>query len=150
MLGDKKEFWDGQIEGRYLNAASSYLMSAVKSSAKPEYIKHGWRNGGRTFFRKITLTKNDITKRLIEINWKCEVTDAPLLQLPTAKEYSGYRATEGIEERLIPSIDGIDDTKGYHMDNIQIVCRLYNNGRNTSSDARARYALDKIIEAAKK
>jgi hypothetical protein len=65
--------------------------------------------------------------------WKCAETNIPFVIMD--KQYKvGERNALGINSLLLPSIDRIDNNKGYTMDNIRIVTNGYNNLKNIHSD----------------
>jgi hypothetical protein len=65
-------------------------------------------------------------------NWSCCKDGRPFhLSFRMGKRIlEGDRKALGINSLLLPSIDRIDNNKGYTMDNIQIVTLGYNNLKN--------------------
>ena len=61
--------------------------------------------------------------------WKCIETGIPFVIMD-----NGYKVEErnrlGINSLNLPSVDRIDNNRGYTMDNIQIVSLAYNNLKN--------------------
>jgi len=71
---------------------------------------------------------------LMEIQqWKCAETNIPFVIMDERYKLDERNAL-GINSLLLPSIDRIDNDKGYTMDNIRIVTNGYNNLKNVHSD----------------
>jgi hypothetical protein len=66
--------------------------------------------------------------------WKCAETNIPFVIMDKQYKVEQKKAL-GINSLLLPSIDRIDNNKGYTMDNIRIVTNGYNNLKNIHSDA---------------
>jgi hypothetical protein len=65
--------------------------------------------------------------------WKCAETNIPFVIMD--KQYKlDERNALGINSLNLPSIDRINNTRGYTMDNIRIVTNGYNNLKNIHSD----------------
>ena len=65
--------------------------------------------------------------------WKCAETNIPFVIMD--KQYKvEQRNALGINSLNLPSIDRIDNNRGYTMDNIRIVTNGYNNLKNIHSD----------------
>ena len=71
---------------------------------------------------------------LMEVQrWKCAETNIPFVIMD--KQYKVEQRIElGINALNLPSVDRIDNNKGYTMDNIKIVSVGYNNLKNVHSD----------------
>lgn len=69
---------------------------------------------------EFTITKEDIAKKLKK--GKCEISGIKFV-LNTLQKHP-----------FKPSIDRINNLKGYTPDNIQIVCQIYNFAKNTFSN----------------
>ena len=93
----RKEQYVLTIKGRSIR-----LYSGAKNRAK----KKGW---------EFNITSEFIYQKLLPL--KCEVTN---LDLSLEKELI-YKANA-----LAPSLDRIDSSKGYTLDNVQVVCWWYN------------------------
>lgn len=65
--------------------------------------------------------------------WKCAETNIPFVIMDKQYKVEQKKAL-GINSLLLPSIDRIDNNKGYTMDNIRIVTSGYNNLKNIHSD----------------
>jgi hypothetical protein len=65
--------------------------------------------------------------------WKCAETNIPFVIMDQQYKVEQKKAL-GINSLLLPSIDRIDNNKGYTMDNIRIVTSGYNNLKNIHSD----------------
>ena len=71
---------------------------------------------------------NDLTREWLSERLErgvCEATGLPL-QLDGGRLNGGYRP-------LTPSLDRTDSTKGYTMDNVKVVCWMYNAAKGTGS-----------------
>jgi hypothetical protein len=65
--------------------------------------------------------------------WKCAETNIPFVIMD--KQYKVEQRIElGINSLNLPSVDRIDNNKGYTIDNIRIVTNGYNNLKNVHSD----------------
>lgn len=65
--------------------------------------------------------------------WKCAETNIPFVIMD--KQYKvDERIALGINSLNLPSVDRIDNNKGYTIDNIRIVTNGYNNLKNVHSD----------------
>lgn len=124
----------------YIGTTNETVKKWLKKNKErlPE-IRKNWRNNslaGRTAVLYdtvikaaksrnliVTITKQDIRKLLLKSNNKCAITGIEFI----------YDIPRG---PFKPSIDRIDSTKGYTLDNIQIVCWIYNSakGPNKHSD----------------
>jgi hypothetical protein len=62
-------------------------------------------------------------------NWKCAETNIPFLILERKLKVDETNEL-GLNRLNLPSVDRIDNNKGYTMDNIQIVTNGYNNLKN--------------------
>ena len=80
------------------------------------------------------ITYESIYSLMESQQWKCAETNIPFVIMDR-----GYRVGErnalGINSLNLPSIDRIDNDRGYTMDNIRIVTNGYNNLKNIHSDA---------------
>jgi len=69
--------------------------------------------------------------------WKCAETNIPFVIMD--KQYKlDERNALGINSLNLPSIDRIDNNKGYMMDNIRIVSLAYNNLKNRYDEVYVR------------
>ena len=96
------------------------------ASRRPKKVKKG-------------ITQCDVTFELLyqmmeSQNWKCIETNLPLLILDSRLTID--ETTElGMNRLFLPSIDRIDNNKGYTIDNIRIVTQGYNNLKNIYNDS---------------
>ena len=75
--------------------------------------------------------------------WKCAETNIPFVIMD--KQYKlDERNTLGINSLNLPSIDRIDNNKGYTMDNIRIVSLAYNNLKNRYDEVFVREWINAI------
>ena len=75
--------------------------------------------------------------------WKCAETNIPFVIMD--KQYKvEERNALGINSLLLPSIDRIDNNKGYTMDNIKIVLMAYNNLKNRYDERFVRELINLI------
>lgn len=107
----------------------------------PEQIWKRHRRGATVRKIEFTLTVEDVANALKQAEGRCTVTEHPLsMEWP-----------EGLRVRpWAPSIDRIDATKGYHADNIRIVCAFVNIAMNGFGDAQFHLVLRRVIDAAVK
>ena len=69
--------------------------------------------------------------------WKCAETNIPFLIMD--KQYTVAETNElGLNRLNLPSVDRIDNNKGYTMDNIKIVSLAYNNLKNRYDEVYVR------------
>jgi hypothetical protein len=79
------------------------------------------------------ITYESIYELMENQQWKCAETNIPFVIMD--KQYKlDERNALGINSLKLPSIDRIDNNKGYTMDNIRIVTNGYNNLKNVHSD----------------
>jgi hypothetical protein len=78
--------------------------------------------------------------------WECAEGGQPFhLSFRMGKRIlEGDRKALGINSTLLPSIDRIDNNKGYMMDNIRIVTNGYNQMRNIYEDSDVREWINSI------
>lgn len=85
---------------------------------------HDWiyRVNARAKDRKLdcTITEQDLRKKIEETNWTCSISKLPL--------------TMRHKDRCKASVDRIDSSKGYTMDNIQIVAACVNMAKSNGTD----------------
>ena len=77
-------------------------------------------------------------------NWRCNRLHIPFLILDRRMKMDETNEL-GLNRWYLPSIDRIDNTKGYTMDNIQIVCMGYNNAKNRYDEKYLIQWLNSII-----
>ena len=121
----------------YYRVIARKIMDAIKSGAKTSkdkgysFKKRGKR-GGRIKEWPIEVTYEQILERIIQIEGKCEKTGWPFPLVLSAVHYTKQWARKlGFNPGIVPSCDRIDPKKGYTIDNIQIVIRFYNLGKNS-------------------
>lgn len=108
-------------------------------SAEKIWKRH--RRGAAVRSIAFDLTVEDVAAALEKAGGRCSVTEHPFsMEWP-----SGMRVRP-----WSPSIDRIDATKGYHADNIRIVCAFVNIAMNGFGDAQFHLVLRRIIDAAVK
>ena len=96
------------------------------ASRRPKKVKKG-------------ITQCDVTFELLyqmmeSQNWKCIETNLPLLILDSRLTIDETTKL-GMNRLFLPSIDRIDNNKGYTIDNIRIVTQGYNNLKNIYNDS---------------
>lgn len=98
------------------------LVEACKSASKREKkIRKGINQCDVTFASMLSLMETQ--------QWKCAIRGQSFLIMD--KRYKvEERKQLGINSLLLPSIDRIDNNRGYEMDNIRIVTNGYNQLRN--------------------
>jgi hypothetical protein len=96
------------------------------ASRRPKKVKKGINQCDVTF---------ELLYQMMESqNWKCIETNLPLLILDSRLTID--ETTElGMNRLFLPSIDRIDNNKGYTIDNIRIVTQGYNNLKNIYNDS---------------
>jgi hypothetical protein len=67
-----------------------------------------------------TISKEDLRQKFNETDWKCAISKIPV----TMKHHDRFKA----------SIDRIDSSKGYTLDNIQIVAACVNMAKSAGTD----------------
>lgn len=70
----------------------------------------------------VTIDREWVLKRLEEVGYRCEQTGIP------------FEFTEDPAHANQPSVDRIDQTRGYDPDNCQLTCLWYNHAKNVRSD----------------
>ena len=100
--------------------------SCRTGSRRPKKINKGINYCDITYESMYELMENQ--------QWKCAETNIPFVIMDKQYKVEQKKAL-GINSLLLPSIDRIDNNKGYTMDNIRIVTSGYNNLKNVHSDA---------------
>lgn len=102
------------------------LVSDCKSgSNRYKKVRKGINQCDVTFDKMYALIKKQ--------NWKCYETNIPFVIMD--KRYKvEERERLNINSLNLPSIDRIDNNKGYTMDNIRIVTMAYNQMKNRYSE----------------
>tara|TARA_S200000501_G_scaffold294463_1_gene280211 strand:+ start:849 stop:1343 length:495 start_codon:yes stop_codon:yes gene_type:complete len=108
------------------------LVNRAKGNAKPGYMKG---NGvARTESLEVNIDEQWLKEQYERQNKCCY--------------WSGYPIDiESVKERnnpLAPSLDRLDDNKGYTKDNVVLTIRLFNLGRQTCPEKKFRGVCDKI------
>lgn len=81
---------------------------------------------------------------LMEVQqWKCAETNIPFLILERKMKVSETNVL-GLNRLNLPSVDRIDNNKGYTMDNIKIVSLGYNNLKNRYDEVYVREWINEI------
>jgi hypothetical protein len=82
------------------------------------------------------VTFEGMTSLMEKWNWSCCKLGQQfhLTHIMGKRILEGDREALGINSLLLPSIDRIDNNKGYTMDNIQIVSMAYNQMKNIYSE----------------
>jgi hypothetical protein len=81
---------------------------------------------------------------LMEVQqWKCAETNIPFLILERKMKVDETNAL-GLNRLNLPSVDRIDNNKGYTMDNIKIVSLGYNNLKNRYDEVYVREWINAI------
>lgn len=108
------------------------LLSKINSNTRPSDT------------RISNITFLDLYNLLELNNWTCCKTGIKFPMLN--KGCKRYQLIEmGINPLTMPSVDRIDSSKDYTIDNIQIVCQFYNLGKTDNDDIWA----DEIIKLIK-
>lgn len=85
---------------------------------------------------EFTLEYYDVLERVK--GGKCEVTGIPFDQ--RAKPY------RGVDLPFRASLDRVDNTRGYHKDNIMVVCKLFNHAKYMWNTEDVLYMARKLVE----
>lgn len=114
---------------KYKNNLSLYNATLIKNQnftlkGRASYFNNHCRNRARIQNKEFNLDKEYIEKLLSPL--KCSVTGIPLHL--DDKKYNPYS----------PSIDRIDNFKGYIKGNIQVVCQIYNFCKNQFTDEQVK------------
>ena len=108
------------------------LINRAKGNAKPGQLKG---NGiARTEALEVNITVDSLKEQFLKQEGRCYWSGFPINM-------------EGIRERknpLAPSLDRLDDTKGYTRDNVVLTIRLFNLGRQTCPADKFRGICDLI------
>ena len=81
---------------------------------------------------------------LMEVQrWKCAETNIPFLILERKMKVDETNAL-GLNRLNLPSVDRIDNNKGYTMDNIKIVSLGYNNLKNRYDEVYVKEWINEI------
>ena len=98
------------------------------ASRRPKKVKKGIDQCDVTF---------ELLYQMMDIqNWKCIETGVPLLLLEKRMKVEETNKL-GLNRLFLPSVDRIDNKKGYTIDNIKIVSQGYNILKNIHSDEKA-------------
>ena len=94
-------------------------------SRRPKKVKKGIDQCDVTFETMWKLMENQ--------NWECAVYGHKFLLMPERWKVEETNKM-GLNRLFLPSVDRIDNNKGYTMDNIRIVTAAYNNVKNIYND----------------
>ena len=109
--------------------------SCRTGSRRPKKINKGINYCDITYESMYELMENQ--------QWKCAETNIPFVIMD--KQYKlDERNVLGINSLNLPSIDRIDNNKGYTMDNIRIVSLAYNNLKNRYDEVFVREWINAI------
>ncbi len=102
------------------------LQSCLSASRRPKKVNKGIHHSDVTF---------ELLYQMMETqNWRCDKTNIPFLLLDDRLKVN--ETTElGMNRLYLPSIDRINNNKGYTIDNIRIVTLGYNNLKNIYDDS---------------
>jgi hypothetical protein len=102
------------------------LQSCLSASRRPKKVNKGINHSDVTF---------ELLYQMMETqNWSCAETNIPFLLLDDRLKIN--ETTElGMNRLYLPSIDRINNNKGYTIDNIRIVTLGYNNLKNIYDDS---------------
>lgn len=123
-ISKRNKIWQSQNKAKMAEHQRNY-----KSPENPAYVAYVERTFERTMLRDC---KKSAIKRGLEFNLELEdiiiPSHCPYLDFPITKLYaSGYLDTN-------PSIDRIDNSKGYLKGNIQIISKLANRMKNNATE----------------
>lgn len=123
---DDLEVLEAAYERAALTFASLRLREGggVKSSPIWAMLRNATVRSKRAG-REHSLTSAALWLLLSKQRFRCALTDIPFDVAPRG---------HNIVRPFAPSIDRIDNTKGYTLDNVRIVCTIANMARNTFSD----------------
>lgn len=105
------------------NATQTYNQT-FKIEHRAAYINNCARNRAKNTGKEFSIKKQDVLELLLPL--KCKITNIDL-QINADKH-----------NPFAPSLDRIDNTKGYTKENIQIVCQIYNFCKNQFSDIQVK------------
>lgn len=140
-----------QIRSNPLPLPEDYFVKVmeIKDKAALNYLKYriklAVRNTKqRTEGSKNSKEKNDLTalfiyQLLVKQNFRCQLTNIPIIFADNSFYYS-HRA----------SIDRIDNDRGYCKDNVQLVCLPINYAKNRETNSIAKSFVEEIINCQKK
>ena len=111
------------------------LQSCSSSSRRPKKVNKGIDSSDVTFELLYQMMDNQ--------NWKCIETGVPFLLLETRLTVAETNKL-GLNRFFLPSVDRLDNNRGYMMDNIQIVCMGYNNAKNRYDEKYVREWISSI------
>lgn len=131
------------IKERCLKAMSSYLLTNIKSSARSAEDK-GQRYGRKDSLL-ISISETDIYNLLVEQDFKCAITKIPFILFEKSCYYrKPNEYFNNINRLLIASADRINPSKPYTLQNIQIVLRFINIGKNDYTNDETKEVLELI------
>ena len=129
------------IFGNQLNTMSKKKYKTTKESVVGRLLDSCRTASRRAKKVKKGIDQCDVTFELLyqmmDIqNWKCIETGVSLLLLD--KRLTVKQTNElGLNRLFLPSVDRIDNNKGYITDNVKIVSQGYNILKNIHSDEKA-------------
>lgn len=126
-----------RINDPYVSQLARWLMTRIRTSAKPYHEKHkGVKNNGNPG-KEIRISIDDIKKIIIKSNGRDpygnEIYFAPVGVLSKPGDAQRCGLVSGEQRSKFPSLDRIDSRKGYVVGNVQLTTKRYNLGK--SADA---------------
>lgn len=141
---DKKKAKKKEYQEKYRNSAKGKITQSRATAKRRASLEEDvdkffndwiYRVNARAKDRKLdcTLTEQDLRKKIEETNWTCSISKLPL--------------TMRHKDRCKASVDRIDSSKGYTMDNIQIVAACVNMAKSDGTDKELIEMCKAIVKA---
>ncbi len=134
ILAQKREYYRANREAR-LAYQREYEEKTLRTSLVHTLrrILSNAKTRARLKNLDCDLTNEWVLERVRANDWRCEKTGI------------SFTCSKRTRNPWKPSIDRIDSSQGYTTDNVQIVCMVYNNAKNTFTDDEIRHFAQELV-----
>lgn len=135
LMGDRFEAWvRSDANRKHLN---TYRIGDDEYSSYRPYLRNA-----RTRIHDCTVTLEELKNLWKQQEGRCVYTNVKLV-------HGGYTKKKNSNPNFTASLDRIDSTRGYHIDNVQFVSQTVNWAKNQQSDQAMREFIHLVLENSK-